>query len=88
MSAFIDRLDQIPDEPADPAEGCCGEFAERGGPFLAMCKLCPASPTYWKTTGERVACPDYRPGEYAAFCPVCGYGPGSEGHRQKCEAGE
>ncbi|MFF5201748.1 hypothetical protein ACFY3B_19315 [Micromonospora parva] len=82
---YLDRLDEIPDEPADPDDGCCGEFGGVGGPIGSGCKLCPASPNYWKTTGERVACPDYRSGERTAFCPVCGYGWNTDDHFLNCE---
>ncbi len=31
---------------------CCGEggtWAPKGGPLAVGCKLCPKSPTYWRT---------------------------------------
>ncbi|MGI5214951.1 hypothetical protein [Plantactinospora sp. CA-290183] len=35
-------------------------------------------------TGERIASPGYRAGEMTPFCPVCGYGWDTDGHRQIC----
>lgn len=68
-----------------PVERCCGRYFELDSPVRSACKLCPDGPNYWRKTGERVACPDIRPDERTPFCPVCGYGWDTDGHRDTCE---